>query len=61
MGTKKPEDLVVCYLSGPEPNNDFQELINLGILPHNIWAFESDNQVYNLDSRKRDEVKLSTA
>lgn len=46
MGTKKPEDLVVCYLSGPEPNNDFQELINLGILPHNIWAFESDNQVY---------------
>lgn len=46
VGTKKPEDLVVCYLSGPEPNNDFQELINLGILPHNIWAFESDNQVY---------------
>ena len=46
VGAKKPEDLVVCYLSGPEPNNDFQELINLGILPHNIWAFESDNQVY---------------
>ena len=44
--TKKPEDLVVCYLSGPEPDNDFQELINLGILPQNIWAFESDNQAY---------------
>ncbi len=37
---------MVCYLCGPEPNNDFQELINLGILPQNIWAFESDNQAY---------------
>ena len=44
--TKRPEDLMVCFLSGPEPNNDFQELINLGILPHNIWGFESNNQVY---------------
>ncbi len=46
VGTKKPEDLVVCFLSGPEPDNDFQELINLGILPQNIWAFESNSQVY---------------
>lgn len=44
--TKRPEDLVICYLSGPEPNNDFQELINLGILPQNIWAFESNTQAY---------------
>lgn len=43
---KRPEDLVICYLSGPEPNNDFQELINLGILPQNIWAFESNTQAY---------------
>lgn len=46
LGKKSPEDLVVCFLSGPEPDNDFQELINLGILPHNIWAFESDTSAY---------------
>lgn len=44
--TKRPEELTVCYLSGPEPHNDFKELTNLGILPQNIWAFESDTQVY---------------
>lgn len=46
IGTKSPEELTVCYLSGPEPSNDFKELINLGILPQNIWAFESDTQAY---------------
>lgn len=46
VGSKKPEELMVCYLSGPEPRNDFGELINLGILPQNIWAFESNTQVY---------------
>lgn len=46
IGTKKPEELTVCYLSGPEPSNDFKELTNLGILPQNIWAFESDTQAY---------------
>ena len=30
---KEVKDLVVCYLCGPEPNNDFHELIDLGILP----------------------------
>ena len=44
--TKRPEDLMVCFLSGPDPDNDFQELINLGILPQNIWGFESNNQTY---------------
>lgn len=46
VGSKSPEDLTVCFLSGPEPNNDFQEFTNLGILPQNIWAFESNNQAY---------------
>lgn len=46
VGIKRPEDLVVCFLSGPEPDNDFQEFINLGVLPQNIWAFESDNKTY---------------
>ena len=43
---KRPEDLMICFLSGPEPDNDFQELINLGILPQNIWGFESKYQAY---------------
>lgn len=46
IGNKRPDELVVCYLSGPEPNNDFNELTHLGILPQNIWAFESDNRTY---------------
>src|SRR5690554_684917 len=27
VGAKRSEDLMVCYLSGPEPQNDFNELI----------------------------------
>lgn len=46
LETKRPEDLMICFLSGPEPDNDFQELINLGVLPQNIWGFESNNQAY---------------
>lgn len=46
LGHKRPEDLVVCYLSGPEPQNDFNKLVSLGIHPQNIWAFESDNSTY---------------
>lgn len=44
---KDVKDLNVCYLCGPEPNNDFYELTDLGILPQNIWAFESNNSTYN--------------
>lgn len=46
VGNKSPKDLTVCYLSGPEPNNDFSELIKLGIHPHNIWAFEKDKKIF---------------
>ncbi len=45
-GVKRPSDLNVCYLCGPEPNNDFDELVGLGILPQNIWAFESKRGLY---------------
>ncbi|MBW9158729.1 hypothetical protein KTC93_09575 [Clostridium tagluense] len=48
IGHKRPEDLVVCYLSGPEPQNDFTELISLGIHPQNIWAFENNSDAYNM-------------
>lgn len=46
VNTKRPEDLAVCYLCGPEPNNDFRELVSLGILPQNIWAFETNAEAY---------------
>ena len=46
IGNKKVEELTVCYLAGPEPENDFSELISMGVLPHNIWAFESEKNTY---------------
>ena len=55
IGKKNVEDLTVCYLCGPEPNNDFQELVDLGILPQNIWAFESVNKTYKLALESYDE------
>ncbi len=46
VGYKVPSDLSVCYLSGPQPENDFNELVSLGVLPQNIWAFENDKATY---------------
>ncbi|WP_270296107.1 hypothetical protein [Eggerthella sinensis] len=47
IGKKDPDDLKVCYLSGPEPKNDFDTLVSLGVLPQNIWAFESNNATFS--------------
>lgn len=47
IGVRSANDLVVAYLAGPEPLNDFDELIALGVHPHNIYAFESDKQAFN--------------
>lgn len=44
--TKAAHELTICYLCGPEPNNDFDEFVSLGVLPQNIWAFESDKRTY---------------
>ena len=46
VGQRAMKDLTVCYLAGPEPLNDFRVLVDLGIHPHNIWAFESDQTSY---------------
>lgn len=46
IGYKRADELSVCYLSGPEPENDFKEFVALGVLPHNIWAFECENNTY---------------
>lgn len=63
VGYKRVEELTVCYLAGPEPENDFKELISLGVLPHNIWAFESEKNTYlqalqSIDSADFSQPKL---
>lgn len=46
VGKKKPSDLKVAYLCGPNPLNDLQIMVNLGILPENVWAFELNTEFY---------------
>ena len=41
IGRRKPGEITVAYLAGPEPENDLDELLRLGVRPENIWAFES--------------------
>ena len=43
---KKPSQLKVLYLAGPEPLNDIEVLVKHGILLANIWAVEADKSVY---------------
>jgi hypothetical protein len=40
LGKRKPEELTVAYLAGPQPSNDLAALVKLGLRPENIWAFE---------------------
>lgn len=42
VGTRTAEELTVAYLAGPEPSNDLLALVELGLRPENIWAFETD-------------------
>ena len=44
--TKKPKNLKVAYLAGANPANDLKVLMDLGILPENVWAFETDSNTY---------------
>lgn len=45
--SKNPANLKIAYLSGPNPENDLKEMTKLGVLPENIWAFESDAKTYD--------------
>lgn len=38
VGKKEPQSLRVLYLCGPEPLNDLEVMLRLGINPHNVWA-----------------------
>lgn len=46
IGRKRPSDLRVLYLCGPEPNNDLEVFLELGVLSQNIWAVESGDLSY---------------
>lgn len=46
-GFKKASDLRVAYLCGPEPENDLQILLRLGVRIENIWAIEADKKYFN--------------
>jgi len=46
IGQRTPRDLKVLYLCGPEPVNDLEVLLSLGIIPQNIWAIESQDNLY---------------
>ncbi len=46
VGKKRPSELNVLILCGPNPLNDFNELVKLGVPPHNVWAIEGDKELY---------------
>jgi hypothetical protein len=43
IGAKRPDELRVLYLCGPEPLNDLNEMIAHGVNPHNVWAVEGSS------------------
>lgn len=42
VGSRTSSEITVAYLAGPEPSNDLSVLLELGVRPENIWAFEID-------------------
>lgn len=46
VGLLKPEDLTIAYLAGPEPTNDINTLLKLGVRAENIWAFEVSSKSF---------------
>ncbi|MNK54690.1 hypothetical protein D3C87_736810 [compost metagenome] len=44
VGTRTSSEITVAYLAGPEPSNDMSVLLELGVRPENIWAFEVDEE-----------------
>ncbi len=46
--SKKQSELKIAYLCGPNPLNDLHIMIDLGVLPENVWTFElGDNEYSN--------------
>ncbi len=45
--TKLPQQLKVAYFCGPEPENDLEIMLGLGVQVENVWAIESDKNMYS--------------
>jgi hypothetical protein len=43
---RKPSELRLIYLCGPEPLNDLRVLLELGVNPHNVWGVESNETAF---------------
>jgi len=52
VGQRAPSDLKVLFLCGPEPLNDLEELIALGVASENVWAVEGDERAFREAARK---------
>ena len=46
-GNRRPEELKVAFFCGPEPENDVNHLIRLGVRIENMYAFEYDKECFN--------------
>jgi hypothetical protein len=46
VGEKSAGELQVLFLCGPEPMNDLEVMVELGIKPENVWAVESDKETF---------------
>lgn len=44
---KRPQELRIIYFCGPEPENDLEIMLDLGIKIENVWAIEQDYELYN--------------
>lgn len=42
---KNPNQLKIAYFCGPEPENDLDILIKLGVKVENVWAIEADKKL----------------
>lgn len=57
VGKRAASDLKVLYLCGPEPLNDLEELVALGVAPENVWAVEGDERAFREAARKLHEAE----
>lgn len=53
---KQPQQLKIAYFCGPEPENDLEIMIKLGVQIENVWAIESNKEIY-LSALKKAKAK----
>jgi hypothetical protein len=58
IGKKEPGELQVLYLCGPNPLNDLKVFVELGIAPYNVWAVESEAELFEIARQELLESEL---